>query len=358
MDFILQQERIAHDSYDVYNHLEPHQERALYQCFYAELELSTNVISGDFNSGKRLVLSWLVRLCGGATLIAVASKIEMMKWKHHFEHCPHRIDYLKLWRKKECAKRAAAGSVWYHRFIVDVSAKPATRYGWTYDYCWKIERRPGGIVLASPFSFSLFRVFRQDNVSLKDWKCQARSETSLVRLYSLLAFVVDDGESPIGGDAECPICRESQQSTLVTPCGHSFCAGCIFSSFLYGDNFTCPMCRSVLEGGRLRWRGSKRLPEAVLSDFESFSEKDEYGVVYDPRNRFAHIPVARLTSSAQRPKLCRIVRMPRYSSVPLPHITHFFSAAPAKQHIWSALFRKYFSSFERKNILKIFYFDN
>ena len=269
MDFILQQERIAHDSYDVYNHLEPHQERALYQCFYAELELSTNVISGDFNSGKRLVLSWLVRLCGGATLIAVASKIEMMKWKHHFEHCPHRIDYLKLWRKKECAKRAA-----------------------------------------------------------------------------------------LGGDAECPICRESQPSTLVTPCGHSFCAGCIFSSFLYGDNFTCPMCRSVLEGGRLRWRGSTRLPEAVLSDFESFSEKDEYAVVYDPRNRFAHIPVARLTSSAQRPKLCRIVKMPRYSSVPLPHITHFFSAAPAKQHIWSALFRKYFSSFERKNILKIFYFDN
>lgn len=356
MDFILEQERIAHESFDVYNHLAPHQERALYQCLNSELERCTNVISGDYNSGKRLVLSWLVKLCGGATLIAVASKLEMIKWKHHLENCPHRIDYLPLWRKKKCAMIASSLCiVWYRRFIVDVSARPPTHFRWMYNHRWRIERSGrGDVTLLSPFSFSIFRIYPRENVALKDWKYRARFENSFVRLYSLLAFVASTTTNEVVDDDECPICCESTLSLLGTSCRHSFCHGCIFSSFLHASNFKCPMCRKNLEGETFAWLGKLPLSEAVILDFETYSTSDEYAVIYDARNRFPHIPIARL---GERFKVCRIVNVPKWSSIPLPHVTHLFSTTSPK-NISSTLLKKFFSSFERKNILKIFYFDN
>jgi len=355
MEFILQQERVAHETFDVYNHLAPHQERALYQCFDSELERRSNVVSGDFNSGKRLVLSWLVKSRGGATLIAVASKIELIKWRHHFRAWKERVDYLPLWRRRTCAKRERRLSiVWYSRLIVDVGARLPSRC--VFDYCWTIERGAGGVSLASPFSLSLFRVYPHDNVALSDWKVRARLESSFARLYTMLAFVSDKGVR-VGDDDDddCPICREKSRNRFVTACGHAFCPGCIFSSFLYAPHFKCPMCRQNLDAQTFSWRGAQSLVDAVIDDFERFSTETEHAVVYDPENRLPHLPLARL--GGLRTKVCRIVKIPKLSSVPLPHATHLFSAVPVER-ISSTLLKKYFSGFDRKNILKIFYFGN
>lgn len=357
MEFILQQERIAHETFDVYNHLAPHQERALYQCFDSELERPVNVISGDFNSGKRLVLSWLVKSRGGATLIAVNSKIELLKWKHHFSAWTERVDYLPMWRKRTCAKRARRLSiVWYRRLIVDVGARQPRRC--VFEYCWTIDRGAGGVTLPSPFSLSLFRVYPHDNVMLSDWKVRARAEHSFARLYSMLAFVRAKDSPPKQEEEEeddCPICREKSTNRFVTECGHAFCPGCIFSSFLYAPHFKCPMCRQDLQDGAFTWRGKQSLEDAVVDDFQLFSGPNEHAVVYDPHNRFQNLPLARL--GGLRVKVCRVVKIPKLSSVPLPHATHLFSTVPV-EHIASTLLKKYFSGFDRKNILKIFYFGN
>jgi hypothetical protein len=44
----------------------------------------------------------------------------------------------------------------------------------------------------------------------------------------------------------CPICLEEigEKNRCITPCGHYFCATCIFKSIMVRP--TCPLCRSVI----------------------------------------------------------------------------------------------------------------
>lgn len=53
----------------------------------------------------------------------------------------------------------------------------------------------------------------------------------------------------------CPICMEvAAENTVITKCGHFFCAPCIFNQLCqpilnqHQRSHTCPMCRSPLEG--------------------------------------------------------------------------------------------------------------
>jgi hypothetical protein len=355
MDYILQEERMAHDSFDAFNHLQPQQERALYQCFDAETENTKNVILGDYNSGKRLVMTWLVRLKGGSTLIAVSSRIEMLKWKHHFGKWDGSVHYLPLWNKKLCAKRVQRlEMVWFDRFILDVGATEPFGKRFMFNHLWSLNRRgdtkdAGLVMLTSPFSLSLFRVFEFLS-RMVDWKMCARFEESPPRLYTLLSFIRFGAESH--ESSECPVCCETSDAMIVTSCHHAFCSVCLFSSFLY-TTFKCPLCRHDLEMETFSWRGPKRLAAAVIDDFSSFSLADEFAAVYDPQNQFPSIPRARLGEQA---KVCRLVRSKSYS-VPLAHITHLFSTVKIER-ISSTFLKKYFSSFDRKKHLKIFYIGN
>lgn len=353
MDFIVQHERIAHESYDVYNHLEVHQERALYQCLDAEKENVVNTLCGDYNSGKRQVLSWLVRMAGNkATLIAVASKVDQLKWKYHFKNWDVRIDFLPLWKKRLWKKRAEFFTIiWYERFIIDVNAWEPHGYRWLYNRKWIVSRNGGNrssVMLASPFSFSLFSVC-PPITDIRDWKRLAAFENIPIRLYSMLSFL-NPCTKPNMTLEECPICRDCQ-CCVATPCQHSFCSTCLFSTFLY-SNFKCPLCRSDLGNATFSWFGQKSLSESVLQDFLDYSDSSEFAAVYDPKNSFKNYPVAKI---GRQVKICRLAK--QSFSVPLNHVTHLFSTLPG-DCIPTLLLKKYFSGFQRKKILKIFYIGN
>lgn len=46
-------------------------------------------------------------------------------------------------------------------------------------------------------------------------------------------------------DLRCPICLDWLFSPSTTPCGHTFCGGCLFESLLIKKN--CPLCRQYLD---------------------------------------------------------------------------------------------------------------
>ncbi|XP_057836643.2 uncharacterized protein LOC131046863 isoform X3 [Cryptomeria japonica] len=45
-------------------------------------------------------------------------------------------------------------------------------------------------------------------------------------------------------DFDCTLCLKMLYDPVTTPCGHSFCRGCLFQSMDHGNK--CPMCRTVL----------------------------------------------------------------------------------------------------------------
>lgn len=50
-----------------------------------------------------------------------------------------------------------------------------------------------------------------------------------------------------GGNAECPICLESADDPVLTPCAHRMCRECLLSSWRTPTAGLCPICRTVLK---------------------------------------------------------------------------------------------------------------
>lgn len=46
-----------------------------------------------------------------------------------------------------------------------------------------------------------------------------------------------------GGKAECPICLESAEDAVLTPCAHCMCRECLFASWRSYGGGPCPICR-------------------------------------------------------------------------------------------------------------------
>lgn len=50
-----------------------------------------------------------------------------------------------------------------------------------------------------------------------------------------------------GENAECPICLESADDPVLTPCAHRMCRECLLSSWRSPTAGACPICRQVLK---------------------------------------------------------------------------------------------------------------
>ncbi|KAK1315466.1 hypothetical protein QJS10_CPA06g00275 [Acorus calamus] len=69
-----------------------------------------------------------------------------------------------------------------------------------------------------------------------------RSLTGPTRAY--VEEVVDDIRS--GNVRECPICLESADDPVITPCAHRMCRECLLSSWQSPSGGPCPICRSTV----------------------------------------------------------------------------------------------------------------
>ena len=56
--------------------------------------------------------------------------------------------------------------------------------------------------------------------------------------------VTDDEQELLEADFQCPLCCKLLFEPVTTPCGHSFCRGCLVRSLDHANR--CPMCRTVL----------------------------------------------------------------------------------------------------------------
>ncbi|CAA7057378.1 unnamed protein product [Microthlaspi erraticum] len=50
-----------------------------------------------------------------------------------------------------------------------------------------------------------------------------------------------------GNNQECPICLESADDPVLTPCAHRMCRECLFASWRSTSCGTCPICRTILK---------------------------------------------------------------------------------------------------------------
>lgn len=46
-----------------------------------------------------------------------------------------------------------------------------------------------------------------------------------------------------GQKGECPICLESMEDAVLTPCAHRLCRDCLFASWRSYGGGPCPICR-------------------------------------------------------------------------------------------------------------------
>ena len=341
MDFVLHESRALFDSFDVYTELLSCQEYVLYQCMDAEMLRDENIVCGDYNSGKRKVLTWLVRITGGPTLIVVNSKINFLKWKHHFDNWPGQVDFLHSWKTKSFTRKLKnLKHFFYKRVIVDDSRwKPSAL---CFDKLWYTSKTSSlnALFLPSPFSFSLFHSCAC--LTLKEWKSAAARETRPLDFYTFVPFLEKSDKKEVSG--ECPVCRDVPLALVTTHCGHKFCPDCLFATFLF-QKFTCPMCRACCEKTKFSLESNLSIVELVIEHFLKTCDDQEYAVVYDPLNACLSIPIAWF---GEKQKVSRIVRISS-PSFPLPHVTHLFSLSS----ITTELLKKYFSTFDRETILKL-----
>lgn len=54
-----------------------------------------------------------------------------------------------------------------------------------------------------------------------------------------------------GENTECPICLESADDPVLTPCAHRMCRECLFSSWRSSSCGMCPICRRLLNKNEL-----------------------------------------------------------------------------------------------------------
>ena len=73
------------------------------------------------------------------------------------------------------------------------------------------------------------------------------------------------GVRDAGSAQECPICLESVEDAVVTPCAHVFCRECINDAIRKSSGTLCPSCRAPVSRSEL----VSLLPPVVRSDFDA-----------------------------------------------------------------------------------------
>lgn len=76
-----------------------------------------------------------------------------------------------------------------------------------------------------------------------DNNSDAVSQKALSRAY--IEEVIQDLRD--GNSQECPICLESADDPILTPCAHRMCRECLLSSWQSSSCGLCPICRTILK---------------------------------------------------------------------------------------------------------------
>lgn len=54
-----------------------------------------------------------------------------------------------------------------------------------------------------------------------------------------------------GDNSECPICLESADDPVLTPCAHRLCRECLLTSWVTPASGLCPICRQIVRKNEL-----------------------------------------------------------------------------------------------------------
>ncbi|KAK1266723.1 hypothetical protein QJS04_geneDACA000350 [Acorus gramineus] len=81
-----------------------------------------------------------------------------------------------------------------------------------------------------------------ENTTTPNSSFSNRTLTGPTRAY--VEEVVDDIRS--GNVRECPICLESADDPVITPCAHRMCRECLLASWQSPSGGPCPICRSTV----------------------------------------------------------------------------------------------------------------
>ncbi|GAA5873724.1 hypothetical protein JCM3774_000150 [Rhodotorula dairenensis] len=127
-----------------------------------------------------------------------------------------------------------------------------------------------------------------------------------------LALISPTLVSDLQAECECQVCFQLFHEPVTSPCGHSFCRGCLARAYDHSDK--CPLCRADLPPlAYFRWQRSSADLDAVISTaMPTLAAERIAAVKEDERALLAQVPIFVCTSAWPGIKCFLHIFEPRY----------------------------------------------
>ncbi|GLJ41479.1 hypothetical protein SUGI_0858480 [Cryptomeria japonica] len=133
---------------------------------------------------------------------------------------------------------------------------------------------------------------------LEGSKLSAKGDSHTAPTKAYIEEVV--GELSNGGRGECPICLESIEDAVLTPCAHRMCRECLLASWNKSSSGFCPICRYTISKHDLitcptnsrfqidvkqNWKESSKV-SALLKEFSGLKASGSKSIVFSQWTSF------------------------------------------------------------------------
>ncbi|BGP18037.1 hypothetical protein JCM10213_008428 [Rhodosporidiobolus nylandii] len=127
-----------------------------------------------------------------------------------------------------------------------------------------------------------------------------------------LSFVPPSFLADLQNDCECQVCVQLVHDPVTTPCGHSFCRGCLARSYDHSDR--CPLCRAALPSlAFFRWqRANLTLASVISTALPDLAAERAASVKEDELAQLASVPIFVCTTAWPGIKTFLHIFEPRY----------------------------------------------
>lgn len=136
----------------------------------------------------------------------------------------------------------------------------------------------------------------------------AAAAPALPQLSLISPTIVAD----LQAECECQVCFQLYHEPVTSPCGHSFCRGCLARAYDHSDK--CPLCRSDLPPlAYFRWQRSSAALSAVITTALPILAAERLAAVQeDEKALLAQVPIFVCTSAWPGIKCFLHIFEPRY----------------------------------------------
>ncbi|TKA51637.1 hypothetical protein B0A53_05514 [Rhodotorula sp. CCFEE 5036] len=141
---------------------------------------------------------------------------------------------------------------------------------------------------------------------------QTHSSSSSSSTLPRLALISPSLVSDLQAECECQVCFQLFHEPVTSPCGHSFCRGCLARAYDHSDK--CPLCRADLPPlAYFRWqRSSANLDAVMTTAMPKLAAERAAAVKEDERALLAQVPIFICTSAWPGIKCFLHIFEPRY----------------------------------------------